>query len=153
MSKGVLMEKITDKQEVGSININGSDYSVPKDMSLSTLGFFVMNASSNFSKEVDKFSTQAQVDALFNPEETTERTLVSALIGAQNRSNQLYNAGIQTSSLAFKELYFKYASKYQDKVAQLAIALLKLQNKTHKIVVEKINIENGAQAIVGNISK
>ena len=65
------MEKITDKQEVGSMNINGNDYSVPKDMSLSTLGFFVMNASSNVSKEVDKFSTQVQVDALFNPEETT----------------------------------------------------------------------------------
>ena len=147
------MEKITDKQEVGSINIDGNDYSVPKDVSLSTLGFFVMNSNGNVSKDADKLSTQAQIDSLFNPEKITEQTLISALIGAQNRSNQLYNAGMRAGTLAFKELYLKYATKYQSKVAQLAIALSKLQNKTHKIVVEKINIEKGAQAIVGNVSK
>ena len=112
-----------------------------------------MNASRNFSKESDNFSTQAQIDALFNPEEITERTLVSALIGAQNRSNQLYRADIQANSLQFRELYLKYASKYQCRVAQLATAIAKIKNKEQKIIVEKINIENGARAIVGNISK
>jgi len=107
----------------------------------------------NYSKKADKLSTQAQVDSLFNPEEITEQTLISALIGAQNRSNQLYNAGVQAQSLPFKELYLKYATKYQNRVSQLAIALSKLKNKTQKIVVEKINIEKGAQAIVGNVSK
>ena len=147
------MEEITDKQEVASINIDGNDYTVPKDVSLSTLGFFIMNSSGNVYKEVDKFSTQTQIDSLFNPEEITERTLVSALIGAQNRSNQLYNAGIQAQLLPFKELYLKYATKYQSRVAQLAVALSKLRNKEQKIIVEKINIENGSQAIVGNVSK
>ena len=147
------MREIADKQEVVSIKIDDTDYNIPKDLSLSTLGFFIMNASGNFSKEIDNFSTQAQIDALFNPEEITEKTLVSALIGAQNRSNQLYRAGIQANSLQFKELYLKYASKYQYRVAQLAIAISKLKNKEQKIIVEKINIENGARAIVGNVAK
>ena len=43
--------------------------------------------------------------------------------------------------------------KYQTRVSQLAIALSKLKNKEQKIIVEKINIEKGAQAIVGNVSK
>jgi hypothetical protein len=38
-------------------------------------------------------------------------------------------------------------------VAQLAVALSKLKDRTQKIIVEKINIEKGAQAIVGNVSK
>lgn len=147
------MEKITDKQEVNSIKINGNDYNVPKDTSLSTLGFFIMNSSSNVDKEIDKFSTQAQIDSLFKPEEITEKTLVSALIGAQNRSNYMCNSGVKAQLLPFKELYFKYAVKYADKVAQLAIAIAKLKNKEQKIIVEKINIENGARAIVGNVSK
>ena len=147
------MKKITDEQDIASVKINGNDFVIPKDLSLSTLGFFVMNSNGIVSKEADKLSTQAQIDSLFNPEEVTEQTLVSALIGAQNRSNQLYSAGIQAQSLSFKELYLKYATKYQNRVAQLAIALSKLKNKTQKIVVEKINIEKGAQAIVGNVSK
>jgi hypothetical protein len=147
------MKKITDKQEVASVKIDGNDYEIPKDLALSTLGFFVMNSNGVVSKEADKLSTQAQIDSLFNPKETTEQTLISALIGAQNRSNQLYNAGVQAQSLPFKELYLKYATKYQNRVAQLAIALSKLRNKTQKIVVEKINVEKGAQAIVGNVSK
>ena len=147
------MKKITDKQDIASVKIDGNDYEIPKDLALSTLGFFVMNSNGIVSKEADKFSTQAQVDSLFNPEEITEQTLISALIGAQNRSNQLYSAGIQSQSLPFKELYLKYTTKYQTRVAQLAVALSKLENKTQKIVVEKINIEKGAQAIVGNVSK
>lgn len=147
------MKEITDKQDIASVKIDGNDCKIPKDLSLLTLGFFVMNSNGVVSKEADKLSTQAQVDSLFNPEEITERTLVSALIGAQNRSNQLYSAGIQAQSLPFKELYLKYATKYQNRVAQLAIAISKLKNKTQKIVVEKINIEKGAQAIVGNVSK
>jgi hypothetical protein len=147
------MKKITDKQGVANVKIDGNDYEIPKDLALSTLGFFVMNSNGIVSREADRFSTQAQVDSLFNPEEITEQTLISALIGAQNRSNQLYSAGVQAQSLPFKELYLKYATKYQNRVAQLAIALSKLKNKTQKIVVEKINIEEGAQAIVGNISK
>ena len=139
------MEKITNKQEVTSINVDGNDYEIPQDLSLSTLGFFVMNSNGVISKEADKLSMQAQIDSLFNPKEITERTLVSALIGAQNRSNQLYNAGIHAKSLSFQELYLKYATKYQSRVAQLAIALAKLKNK--------VNIENGARAIVGNVSK
>ncbi|MBO7642411.1 MAG: hypothetical protein J6S86_04600 [Alphaproteobacteria bacterium] len=147
------MKKITDKQDITSVKIDGNDCAIPKDLALSTLGFFVMNSNGIVSKEADRFSTQAQVDSLFNPEEITEQTLISALIGAQNRSNQLYNAGVQAQSLPFKELYLKYATKYQNRVAQLATALSKLKNKTQKIVVEKINIEKGAQAIVGNVSK
>ena len=112
-----------------------------------------MNSNGVVSKEADKLSTQAQVDSLFNPEKITEQTLISALIGAQSRSNQLYSAGVQAQSLPFKELYLKYATKYQNRVAQLAIALSKLKNKEQKIIVEKINIEKGAQAIVGNVSK
>jgi len=147
------MKEITYKQEVASIKIDGNDYEIPKDLVLSTLGFFVMNSNGIISRKADKLSTQAQVDSLFNPEEITEQTLISALIGAQNRSNQLYNAGVQAQSLPFKELYLKYAAKYQNRVTQLAIALSKLKNKTQKIIVEKINIEKGAQAIVGNVSK
>lgn len=147
------MKKITDKQEFASVKIDGNDYEIPKDLELSTLGFFVMNSNSIVSKEADRFSTQAQVDSLSNSEEITEQTLISALIGAQNRSNQLYSAGVQAQSLPFKELYLKYATKYQSRVAQLAIALSKLKNKEQKIIVEKINIEKGAQAIVGNVSK
>ena len=147
------MKEITDKQEFVRVKIDGNDCKIPKDLSLLTLGFFVMNTYGVVSREADKLSTKAQLDSLFNPEEITERTLVSALIGAQNRSNQLYNAGVQAQSLPFKELYLKYATKYQSRVAQLAIALSKLKNKTQKIVVEKINIEKGAQAIVGNVSK
>ena len=147
------MKKITDKQDIASVKIDGNDYKIPKDLALSTLGFLVMNSNGVVSKEADKFSTQAQVDSLFNPEEITEQTLISALIGAQNRSNQLYNAGVQAQSLPFKELYLKYATKYQNRVAQLAIALSKLKNKEQKIIVEKIDIEKGAQAIVGNVSK
>ncbi len=147
------MKKITDKQDIASVKIDGNDYEIPKDLALSTLGFFVMNSNGIVSKEADKLSTQAQVDSLFNPEKITEQTLISALIGAQNRSNQLYSAGVQAQSLPFKELYLKYATKYQNRVAQLAIALSKLKNKEQKIIVEKINIEKGAQAIVGNVSK
>jgi len=147
------MKEITYKQEVASIKIDGNDYEIPKDLALSTLGFFVMNSNGVISREADKLSTKAQVDSLFNPEKITEQTLISALIGAQNRSNQLYNIGIQAQSLPFKELYLKYAAKYQNRVAQLAVAISKLKNKTQKIVVEKINIEKGAQAIVGNVSK
>ncbi|MCR4556034.1 MAG: hypothetical protein K5766_04465 [Alphaproteobacteria bacterium] len=147
------MKKITDKQDIASVKIDGDDYEIPKDLALSTLGFFVMNSNGIVSKEADQLSTQAQVDSLFNPEEITEQTMISALIGAQNRSNQLYNIGIQSRSMPFKELYLKFALKYQSRVAQLAIALSKFKNKTQKIVVEKINIEKGAQAIVGNVSK
>ena len=147
------MKKITDKQDIASVKIDGNDYEIPKDLALSTLGFFVMNSNGVVSREADKLSTQAQVDSLFNPEEITEQTLISAFIGAQNRSNQLYSAGVQAQSLPFKELYLKYATKYQTRVSQLAIAISKLRNKTQKIVVEKINIEKGAQAIVGNVSK
>ncbi|MBO7454329.1 MAG: hypothetical protein J6T91_03040 [Alphaproteobacteria bacterium] len=147
------MKKITDKQDITSVKIDGNDCAIPKDLSLSTLGFFIMNSNGNISKDADKLSTQAQVDSLFNPEKITEHTLISAIIGAQNRSNQLYSAGIQAQSLSFKELYLKYATKYQNRVAQLAIALSKLKNKEQKIIVEKINIEKGAQAIVGNVSK
>ena len=153
MPREGIMEKITDKQEVASINVDGNDYEIPKDLALSTLEFFVMNSSGVISREADKLSTQAQIDSLFNSEEITEQTLVSALIGAQNRSNQLYNAGIHTKSLSFQELYLKYAAKYQSRVAQLAIAIAKLKNKEQKIIVEKVNIENGARAIVGNVSK
>ncbi len=148
-----IMKEITDKQEFVRVKIDGNDCKIPKDLSLLTLGFFVMNTYGVVSREADKLSTKAQLDSLFNPEEITERTLVSALIGAQNRSNQLYNAGVQAQSLPFKELYLKYATKYQDRVAQLATALSKLKNKEQKIIVEKINIERGAQAIVGNVSK
>ena len=147
------MKKIADKQDIVSVKIDENDYVIPKELSLSTLGFFVMNSNGIVSKEADQLSTQAQIDSLFNPEEITEQTLVSALIGAQNRSNQLYSAGIQSRSMPFKELYWKYATKYQNRVAQLAIALSKFKNKTQKIIVEKINIEKGAQAIVGNVSK
>ncbi len=148
-----IMKKIVDKQDIASVKINGNDCAIPKDLSLSTLGFFVMNSNGIVSKEADKLSTQAQIDSLFNPEEITEQTLVSALIGAQNRSNQLYNIGIQSQSLPFKKLYLKFALKYQSRVAQLAVALSKFKSKTQKIIVEKINIEKGAQAIVGNVSK
>jgi hypothetical protein len=147
------MKEITDKQEFVRVKIDGNDYEIPKDLALSTLGFFVMNSNGIISKEADKFSTQAQIDSLFNPEKITEQTLISALIGAQNRSNQLYNIGIQSQSLPFKELYLKFALKYQSRVAQLAVALSKLKDRTQKIIVEKINIEKGAQAIVGNVSK
>ena len=147
------MKEITDKQEFVRVKIDGNDYEIPKDLALSTLGFFVMNSNGVVSKEADKLSTKAQLDSLFNPEKITEQTLISALIGAQNRSNQLYSAGVQAQSLPFKELYLKYATKYQSRVAQLVVALSKFKNKTQKIVVEKINIEKGAQAIVGNVSK
>ena len=147
------MKKIVNKQDIVSVKIDGNEYEIPKNLALSTLGFFVMSSNGNVSKDADKLSTQAQVDSLFNPEKITEQTLISALIGAQNRSNQLYNIGIQSRSMPFKELYLKYAMKYQNRVAQLAIALSKFKNKTQKIVVEKINIEKGAQAIVGNVSK
>ncbi|MCR4623273.1 MAG: hypothetical protein K5780_01255 [Alphaproteobacteria bacterium] len=147
------MKKITDRQDVVTIKINESDYAIPKNLSLSTLGIFVMNSNGIVSKEADQLSTQAQIDSLFNPEEITEQTLVSALIGAQNRSNQLYSAGIQAQSLPFKELYLKFAMKYQSRVAQLAVALSKFKDRTQKIIVEKINIEKGAQAIVGNVAK
>ena len=147
------MKKIVDRQDIVSVKIDGNGYKIPKDLALSTLGFFVMNSNGIVSKEADQLSTQAQVDSLCNPEEITEQTMISALIGAQNRSNQLYSAGIQAQSLPFKELYLKYATKYQNRVAQLAIALSKLKNKEQKIIVEKINIERGAQAIVGNVSK
>ncbi len=148
-----IMKKIIDKQDIASVKIDGNDYEIPKDLALSTLGFFVMSSNGNVSKDADKLSTQAQVDSLFNPEKITEQTLISALIGAQNRSNQLYNVGIQAQSLPFKELYLKFALKYQNRVAQLAIALSKFKDRTQKIIVEKINIEKGAQAIVGNVSK
>jgi len=147
------MKEITDKQEFVRVKIDGNDYEIPKDLALSTLGFFVMNSNGVVSKEADKLSTKAQLDSLFNPEKITEQTLISALIGAQNRSNQLYSAGVQAQSLPFKELYLKYATKYQSRVAQLVVALSKFKNKTQKIVVEKINIEKGAQAIVGNVAK
>ena len=147
------MKKITDKQEVASVKIDENDYEIPKNLALSTLGFFVMSSNGNVSKDADKLSTQAQVDSLFNPEKITEQTLISALIGAQNRSNQLYSSGIQSQSLPFKELYLKFALKYQSRVAQLAVALSKFKDRTQKIIVEKINIEKGAQAIVGNVSK
>ena len=65
----------------------------------------------------------------------------------------MYNVALNADSLQFQELYFKYAVKYEGKVAQLAAAIAKIKNKEQKIVVEKINIEQGAQAIVGNISK
>lgn len=147
------MKKIANKQDIASVKIDGNDYAIPKDLSLSTLGFFVMNSNGVVSKEADKLSIQAQVDSLFNSEKITEQTLISALIGAQNRSNQLYNIGIQSQSLPFKELYLKFALKYQSRVAQLAVALSKFKDRTQKIIVEKINIEKGAQAIVGNVSK
>lgn len=146
------MEKLK-AENLTVATINGNDYVIPKNISAGTLGLLVMNSGSNVFPETDKLSTQTTIDALFNPEEITEKTLISALIGAQNRSNQLYNCGIQSTSLPFKELYFKYAAKYAGKVAQLATAIAKIKNKEQKIIVEKINIENGAQAIVGNISK
>ena len=146
------MEKLK-AENLTVATINGNDYVIPKNISVGTLGLLVMNSSSNVFSETDKLSTQTTIDALFNPEEITEKTLISALIGAQNRSNQLYNCGIQSTSLPFKELYFKYAAKYAGKVAQLATAIAKIKNKEQKIIVEKINIENGARAIVGNISK
>ena len=146
------MEKLK-AENLTVATINGNDYVIPKNISVGTLGLLVMNSSSNVFSETDKLSTQTTIDALFNPEEITEKTLISALIGAQNRSNQLYNCGIQSTSLPFKELYFKYAAKYAGKVAQLATAIAKIKNKEQKIIVEKINIENGGQAIVGNISK
>ena len=122
-------QKIQDSRI--SANINGNDYVIPKNIPPGTLGFFVMNASSNISLASDQFSTQTTIDALFKPEEITEKTLISALIG-ENRSNQLYNCGIQSTSLPFKELYFKYAAKYAGKVAQLATAIAKIKNKEQK---------------------
>lgn len=79
------MKEITDKQDIASVKIDGNDYEIPKDLALSTLGFFVMNSNGIVSKEADKLSTQAQVDSLFNPEEITEQTLISALIGAPGK--------------------------------------------------------------------
>ena len=78
------MKKIVNKQDIVSVKIDGSDYEIPKDLALSTLGFFVINSNGIVSKDADKLSTQAQVDSLFNPEEITEQTLIPALIGAQN---------------------------------------------------------------------
>ena len=140
-------------EKIKSVNVNGKDYFIPKNLAIDSLGFFLSNSVGNSSPEADKFAVRAEIDAISKPESTLEKTLISALIGAQNRSNQLYNVALNADSLQFQELYFKYAVKYEGKVAQLAAAIAKIKNKEQKIVVEKINIEQGAQAIVGNISK
>ncbi len=62
------MKKITDKQEVASVKIDGNDYEIPRDLALLTFGFLVMNSKGIVSKEADKLSTQAQIDLLFNLE-------------------------------------------------------------------------------------
>ena len=140
-------------EKIKSVNVNGKDYFIPKNLALDSLGFFLSNSVGNLSSEADKFAVRAEIDAISKPESTLEKTLISALIGAQNRSNQLYNVALNADSLQFQELYFKYAVKYEGKVAQLAAAIAKIKNKEQKIVVEKINIEQGAQAIVGNVTR
>ena len=124
-----------EESKIRTVKVNGRDYFVPKSLSFDSLGFLLSNAVGNLSSEADKFSMQAEIDSIFVPESMLEKTLISALIGAQNRSNQLYIEGLNTPSLNFKELYFKYSKKYADRVSQLAIAIAKLKNKEQKIVV------------------
>jgi hypothetical protein len=74
------------------------------------------------------------------------------MVGAQSRSNDLYLRGITQHSKEWTEIYLKYAEKYAGKVIQLAAILKKIRsNSNQKIVVEHINIEAEAKAIVGNI--
>lgn len=80
------MKKIVDKQDIANVKIDENDYEIPKDLALSTLGFFVMNSNGVILREANKPSNQVQ--ALLNPKEITEQTLISALTGAQNRSKR-----------------------------------------------------------------
>ena len=122
-------EILTIEKEKAQIKINDGEYTIPKNVNPDTLGFLLSNTDALASEEQKKSSIQTEIDALSNPEDITEKTLVSALIGAQNRSNQLYAAGINASSLYFKEVYLKYATKYENIVVQLAGAIAKLKKK------------------------
>jgi hypothetical protein len=131
----------------------GSDkeYTVPADININTLSFLGTTTMSG-SEIRDGCAKQAAFDALINPESMTEKLLVSAIVGAQNRSNELYERAMNAGDVQVKSVYLRYASKFADRVAPLAEALARQKQKSQKIVVERINIERGAQAVVGNVN-
>lgn len=128
---------------------------VPYGMDLRALDFLSTSVQSGSNNEDnEEKAVQAVVDAFNDPDTMVQRILLAAMISAQNRSNMLYKAGLDANAIEFKESYMKYASKYADKVARLAEAFFHQKSKStpQNIVVKHINIEHGANAIVGNIA-
>jgi hypothetical protein len=136
-----------------TFGINRKDYAIPSDIEDKRTVFFLAGAMLSGDAQSDESVIQAGVEGFKDPQLMAEKVLVSALIGAQNRYNFLYKLGMASDAKEKIEMYLRYADKFLGKVATLAESIARIKcDRTQKIIVERINIENGAQAIVGNVS-
>lgn len=154
MKESELAKKPT---QIVSNEVNGEvqEYDVPINLKSKTVNFFGANISSG-NAQADDSAFQAQMDAFLEPEEMLKRLLLSSLVGAQNRSNKLYLDSLKTNNIELKNIYLKYANKYNESIPRIAEAIAKQKNTcqkiiVEKIIVEKINIDGNAKAIIGNV--
>jgi hypothetical protein len=127
-----------------TVGAEQKDYFVPADLKEEAMLYAAANVLCA-NKDINCNAMQTTFDGLLHPEDITEKTIISAMVGAQSRSNDLYVKGITQHSKEWTEIYLRYADKYAGKVIQLAAILKKIRtNSSQKIVVEHINIEAGA---------
>jgi len=140
-----------DKEQAQDNLIALKEYSTSWDISEKTLAFLCGHPSPK-GCERTSFINQAMFDALAHPELMAEKLLMSTMVGAHEKSTMLFLQGCNTKDERMAHVFFKYASRFTDAIPRMVEALARLKGRSQKITVERINIEQGAQAIVGSVS-
>jgi hypothetical protein len=94
-----------------------------------------------------------------DPERSIESFLEAQMIVAGNKSAELFwRARLEEENLSGSNdwnkiaMLYKYSDKFQHRAMQLAETIMKIRRgASQKIVVEKINIDGGSQAVIGNV--
>jgi hypothetical protein len=94
-----------------------------------------------------------------DPERSIESFLEAQMIVAGNKSAELLRRACwEEENLSRLDnwnkiaMHYKYADKFQHRAMQLAETIMKIRRgASQKIVVEKINIDGGSQAVIGNV--
>ncbi|WP_010302589.1 hypothetical protein [Candidatus Odyssella thessalonicensis] len=107
-------------------------------------------------KDLD-VAVDAALDVMeaFNPQDEIEAMLLTQLIAAHNTSMYCL-ANTASLSLEQQKDYFNYANKFMRTYATLVEGLHKHRNQgqsEQKITVQHVQVNDGGQAIVGNITQ
>lgn len=125
---------------------------IPAEINKSDL-LLILDGSVSTSNVRRDQELQTSIDMLSRPKETVTNVLHGALLGLYNRSTLLYEQFLNAKTIEEKEIYLRYYDKFMSRIPQIADSITKLTNGNQQnMTVEHINVESGAQAVIGNIS-
>jgi hypothetical protein len=126
----------------------GSDFLavVQTGLSLKTSGLSDENSAALQKAAVARYRE-------FAPSDASERTLASLIVGLQNGSMTSLQAGASTECPHIRNDEMRNAIHAAETVADLLEKLDRHRGRGHRDVrVGQVNVETGAQAIVGNVT-